>query len=431
MFKKIIGTLGTRVLTAILSFSSWILCANYLGPEKLGTIGLMIFSIAIIQLVTNFISGASLIYLTPRVGVYRLLIPAYVWTPVVTVLTSCAIFLIGWFFPVAGLIPQGYFFEVMALAMVMSFTSVNYMFLLGMEKVKGYNICSLIQIVMLISMLLVFLFGFRQYEVMSYLWAIFISYSVAFLISVFLIAPSVKRVPLTGMRDLMRDIFRFGTYVQFANIFQTMNYRLSLKFADMFLGRAAVGVLLVGMQIAEGLWLISRSISTVQYSRLSNAMNYEYSVRITLTFAKIAWVVTTIAMIMLLVIPQSAFVFLFSDKFIGVKPVIASLAVGIVMLSVSMIFSGFFSAINKPYHNTIGSAIGLVFTIGLGIVLVPRFGIIGAGAAASVSYFFITLYQFIIFSRMTKLRIADFMLTRSEIRQLMGEIRKISDQQKH
>jgi O-antigen/teichoic acid export membrane protein len=326
---------------------------------------------------------------------------------------------------------QGYFFEVMALALVMSFTSVNYMFLLGMEKVKGYNICSLLQIVMLISMLLVFLFGFRQYEVMSYYWAIFFSYSVAFLVSVFLIAPSVKRVPLTGMGDLLRDIFRFGTYVQFANIFQTMNYRLSLKFADMFLGRAAVGVLLVGMQIAEGLWLISRSISTVQYSRLSNEMNYEYSVRITLTFAKIAWVVTTIAMIMLLVIPQSAFVFLFSDKFIGVKPVIASLSVGIVMLSVSMIFSGFFSAINKPYHNTIGSAIGLVFTIGLGIVLVPRYGIIGAGAAASVSYFFITLYQFIIFSRMTKLRIADFMLTGSEIRQLMGEIRKISDQLKH
>ena len=106
--------------------------------------------------------------------------------------------------------------------------------------------------------------------------------------------------------------------------------------------------------------------------------------------------------------------------------VIASLAVGIVALSVSMIFSGFFSSINRPYHNTISSAVGLVFTIGLGLLLIPRYGIIGAGISASVSYSFLTLYQFIIFSRMTKLSARDFLLTGAEIRLLFGEIRKIA-----
>ncbi|MEI6434001.1 MAG: polysaccharide biosynthesis C-terminal domain-containing protein [Bacteroidota bacterium] len=425
MYKKIIGTLGTRVLGAILSFSTWILNAQYLGAEKLGTISLMIFSVAIIQLFTNFFSGAALIYQTPRAGVYRLLIPAYISTPVITVAGSWLLYLAGTLFPILE-IPAGYFWAVLALALIMSFTSVNYMLLLGLEKVKGFNLCNLIQAISLMFLLLFFLFGVRIHEVMTFYWALFISYIIAYLISIYMLAPFIKRVPLTGMRNLVRDILSFGAYVQFANLFQTMNYRLSLKFVDLFAGRAAVGVLSLGMQLAEGLWLISRSIGTVQYSRLSNEMNYDYSVRLSLTFAKISWVVTAIAMTLLLCIPQIVFTSLFSASFSEVRLVIASLAFGIVMLSVSIIFSGFFSAINKPWYNTIGSAIGLVFTIALGLILVPRYGIIGAGISASVSYSFITLFQFIVFSRMTKLTVRDFMLTRSEIRLLIGELKKIS-----
>ena len=130
-------------------------------------------------------------------------------------------------------------------------------------------------------------------------------------------------------------------------------------------------------------------------------------------------------MLLVLAIPKFVFVAIFTAKFGDVKMVITSLAIGIVSLSVSMIFSGFFSSINKPYHNTISSAIGLVFTIGMGLVLIPSYGIVGAGISASVSYTFLTLYQFIVFSRMTNRRLRDFMLTRGEISLLISEIRKI------
>ncbi len=427
MFKKVIGTLGTRVVAAILSFGAWILNANCLGAEKVGTISLMIFSVAIIQLFTNFISGAALIYQTPRSGVYRLLVPAYIWTPVITFVSSYLLFLLGSHFPDLEIIPSGYFIEVLSLSLIMSFTSVNYMFLLGMEKVNDYNVCNLLQIVGLVLILLFFLFFLQVREVTAYFQAIFISYCLAYLMSIYKLWPLIKKIPLTGMRELIRDLFSFGAYVQFANIFQTMNYRLSLKFVDLFIGRSAVGVLTIGMQLAEGLWLISKSIGTVQYSRMANEMNFGYSVRLTLTFAKISWAVTAIAMGILLCIPQFVFTALFSNSFQDVKTVIMSLAGGIVMLSVSIIFSGFFSAINKPYHNMVGSAIGLVFTIALGWILIPRLGIAGAGISASISYFFITAYQFMVFSRMTKLRFRDFMLTRNEVMLLVRELKSLSN----
>jgi O-antigen/teichoic acid export membrane protein len=426
MFKKILGTIGTRALAAVLAFITWTLNARYLGPENVGTISLIILSVAIIQLFTNFVAGAALVYLTPRTGIYKLFIPAYIWCFAITWITGFLMLLIGNFFPIMEIIPGGYFLPVMFLALVASFTSANYMLLLGLEKVKLFNLISLAQVAVLFFILLYMLFGIRLVDVMAYYRAIFISYLFAMAAGLIALYPYLKRVPLTGMKGLLAEILRFGTFVQFANIFQTMNYRLSLKFVDFYVGRSAVGILSLGMQLAEGMWLISRSIATVQYSRLSNEMNYDYSVRLTLTLAKITWIVTGFAMLLLLAVPKFVYVALFTAKFGDVRMVIASMSIGIVVLSVSMIFSGFFSAINKPYHNMISSAAGLVFTILLGLLLVPRYGIIGAGISATISYTFLTLYQFIIFSRMTKLKLRDFMLTRGEIRLLMSEMKKLS-----
>ena len=425
MFKKIIGTIGTRALTAILAFVTWIMNAHYLGPEKVGTISLIIFSVAIIQLFTNFVAGSALVYMTPRTGIYKLIIPAYIWTMVVATLSAGVMWAIGKWFPIAEVIPAGYFLPVLGLSLVLSFASVNNMLLLGLEKLNTFNIISLVQVIVMFGILLFCLPGIHSCEVMAYYWAVFISWVLSFGFSFIQLWPAFKKVPLTNMKALVLEILRFGTYVQVANLFQSMNYRLSLKFVDYYTGRAAVGVLSLGMQLAEGLWLISRSLATVQYSRLSNEMNYDYSVRLTLTLAKIAWVVTAIGMALILAIPRFVFTWVFSARFGDVKLVIASLAIGIVVLSVSMIFSVFYSAINKPYHNTISSAIGLVFTIGLGVVLIPVYGIVGAGISATVSYTFLTLYQFIIFSRMTKLRLRDFMLTRHEIRLLVSEVKKM------
>jgi O-antigen/teichoic acid export membrane protein len=424
MFKKIIGTIGTRAITAVLAFITVILNARYLGPEKVGTIGLIIFAVAIIQLFTNFLAGAALIYQTPRTGIYKLFIPAYAWSLVVTVFTAFLLHTIGIMFPVLAVIPDGYFLQVLFLALVMSFASVNYMLLLGQERVRVYNTISLLQISILFIILLFMLLGLHIYEVMAYYWAVLISYCVAMLAGLVLLYPSFEKIPLTNMKSLVVEILRFGTYVQFANIFQTLNYRLSLKFVDYYLGRGAVGILSLGMQIAEGMWLISRSIATVQYSRLSNEMNYDYSVRLTLTLVKISWIVTGFGMMVLLAIPRFVFVAVFTARFGDIKMVIASLALGIITLSISMIFSGFFSGINKPWHNTIGSAIGLGFTITMGLFLIPRFGLMGAGIAATISYTSLTIYQFVVFSRMTKLTARDFLLTKGEIRLLMAEVRK-------
>ena len=421
----IVGTIGTRFVNAILAFLIVVLNAHYLGAEKVGTISMIVLSVTIIQLLNNFVAGGALIYMTPRVGVYKLFLPAYIWTIGITAVSTAFLSLLGVMFPTFEVIPQGYFYETLFLALVMSLASVNFMLLLGLQKVKEFNVINLLQIfaLMLILLFCLFILGLR--EVMSYFWAMFFSFVLAYIVSLIMLIPFIRREPLTGMKKLLAEIFRFGTYIQFANIFQTLNYRLSYLIVNMFLGRAAVGVLSVGVSLSEGLWLISRSISMVQYSKISNEMNDDYSARISLTLAKITWVITLLVLVFLVAIPTFIYTRIFGTDFAGIRLVIASLGIGIVTLSVSMIFSAYFSGINKPYHNTISSAIGLVLTIGLGLLLIPLWGLIGAGITATCSYTAATLYQFIIFSRITKLKAKDFLLTWGELKLLKGEMKRM------
>jgi stage V sporulation protein B len=81
--------------------------------------------------------------------------------------------------------------------------------------------------------------------------------------------------------------------------------------------------------------------------------------------------------------------------------VILSLAGGILAVAISLMLSHYFSGSGKPWHNTISSGIGLVFTLVLGFTLIPMLGLTGAGVTASVAYTAGMLYQLFVFIRIS------------------------------
>jgi len=99
------------------------------------------------------------------------------------------------------------------------------------------------------------------------------------------------------------------------------------------------------------------------------------------------------------------------------------MATGILTFSVSIILSPYFSGMGKPIHNTISAAIGLVFTISATLLLIPRLGLPGGALAASLAYTASTIYQFVVFVRITHVRARDFLLTGKDITAFVTMIR--------
>jgi O-antigen/teichoic acid export membrane protein len=174
-------------------------------------------------------------------------------------------------------------------------------------------------------------------------------------------------------------------------------------------------------------WIISKSIALVQYSKVSNSKDDDYNVRITLEFIRFTFILTLMMLCVLLLLPADFFVMIFRNDFRNVGEVILSISAGILAVSISLMFSHYFSGSGKPWHNTISSGIGLVFTVILGFMLIPTMGIVGAGITSSASYSAGMLYQFFIFRKMTSTPVSNFIPGVRDFRKLLGLLKDLKN----
>jgi O-antigen/teichoic acid export membrane protein len=425
MIRKILGTITTRILVAALSLAIILVNARVLGAEKVGTISLIILAISIIQLLNGIVGGAALVYLVPRQDAIRLLIPAYLWA-IITAVAGTGLLNILHLFPWGSglyIIPEGYSIHVMVLSVIFSLASVNFMVLMGQEKIRAYNTISLLQVACLFMGLMIFFVVFHRFEVEAYIRSLYIAYSFAFIAGFIWMIPSIRNKPKEKNRSILKQVFRLGSVMQLANILQFLNYRVSYYFLDFFLNRAAVGVYSVGVQLSESIWIIAKSIHMVQYTRISNEGDKQYAVRLTLNLVKVSFLATITCLILVLTLICFLFPLIFKPAFIEVFPVMLALSPGILVFSVSIILSPYFSGSGRPVHNTISSAIGLFFTLVFSLILIPVIGLRGAAWAASMAYLFATVYQLVVFVRDAKVGLSDFILRKKDVISIRDEVK--------
>ena len=173
------------------------------------------------------------------------------------------------------------------------------------------------------------------------------------------------------------------------------------------------------------MWLIGRSLSMVQFTRIANVHDMEYSRQLTLRFLKATIIITFLMLTCLLMLPGSLYIFVFGKEFGETRNVMFSLAPGIMALSSSLILSSFFSGNGKPQVNTIASGIGLVVLLAAGFMMIPGMGIIGAGISASLAYISTAVYQWVVFTKNHKLILSELIPGRNDVVFIRNEIKQI------
>ena len=387
MIANVIHTFGSRIGIAVISFLLLSLNANYLGPKGLGTIGLIILGITIVQLLTNLING-SIIYFSSRTNRANLVLIAYLWS-----LFSVAVFAI--INQVFALFDAEYEWQIYILAFLQSVISIHLFILLGVENIKKHNLYSLGQSVITILIVAVDYILLEQTEVISFVEALFIAYIVTALGSGAAIFPYTKKAdPKTIVEDF-KNAFRYGFFIQTANTFQLLNYRLSYFVLDAFAGRAALGQYTASIQLSEALLIPGRSIATVQYARISAKQNDSYAQRITFLFMKLSFLITLIGSVVLLVLPVSFYQLILGEEFEQVKLLIWCMILGLVALSAEIILSHYFSGTGRQHINSISAGIGLLTTILGCFLLIPEYGAVGAAVTTAISYGSMFFFLFI------------------------------------
>lgn len=411
MLNKVIYTFGTKIASALINLGIAVIISQFLGASGKGEQGIVITTVTLILIFSNIIGGASLVYLVPRYQIKILLVYSYLWS----ILICCGFYTVLFFIP---LVNEKYIIHVAAISLISAFSAVNMNILLGKEKIKKNNFISFLQTLIIISVLLITYAINHAITFQTYIHALYLSYSIGWLVGFVFIIPHLKtdsHQAKAKNTKILSELFRLGIVNQIATVAQILNFRISYYLIEYFDGKAEVGIYSNSVALIESIWLVSTSITLVQYARIVNTEDDNYSKRLSIDMTKISLFLALILVIPFLLIPAQFYVFLFGIEFSEVRAVLLTLAPGVLLFNVFFVLGHYFSGTGKYYINMIASLVGLLVTVFVGLLLIPEYSVLGAGYTASISYIITTFIVVFIFIKKAHCKITDLLFTKKEL----------------
>jgi len=421
VFNKILNTFGTKIVAAALNFLIAIIISQTLGDTGSGTQSLVVATIAFILIFSEIVCGASIIYLAPRHSFKKILVASVVWAALIAVVMGFGIRL---FYPK---LEPDLVVHVAILSFISSLSNINFRFLVGKEEIQKANYNTLLQPVLLTLTLVLYHFILKREGIYGYLIGLYAAYGGTFLLGIWMLRNEYANLRHDKDKDykpVLKDLFKYGFLNQTGHFVQFFNLRLSYYLLDSYIGRGQVGVFSRSVSLAESIWIISNSIALVQYARIANADDRQYSQKLTLDLGKICLLVSAIAVVVLCLLPPQFYVFVFGKDFGEMAHLIRILAPGILFYCIFLILGHYYSGTGRYQMNTFAALCGLVVTFVCGFTLIPRYDITGAAITSAAAYTVNALFLFIFFVKESNFKGRDFLLKKSEIQNYLAELKQ-------
>lgn len=374
---NIIATIMSKILILLLNFAVVVLTTQLWGADGRGSIAIFVADLSLISIFANVFTGSSVSYFFSKLGTSKLSSAAYLWSFVVSAVGACVLLATG------QMTVAPFIFVAASLMGLMAFH--NSLFV-GGQKITYYNLITILQPALLLLCMLLCHGIWPQLGYYSYFFGQIFSLLLLLLACGVLRRKMGIRLHWDFDRSCNRQLFSFGWKTELSSLLQFFNYRLTYYMLDYFIGRGSVGVFSIGVTIAEAIWIVSRSMSMVQFSNVLKQGNTWQSRKETMTLALASLGISFVCVLVVVLLPSSLFAFVFGSEFEQVNRVVLFLAPGILAIAFSNVLGNYFSAIRHLNVLMVKSAVGLVFTFVLSLWLIPRFKIEGACVVNAVSY---------------------------------------------
>ncbi|MBO4403062.1 MAG: lipopolysaccharide biosynthesis protein [Bacteroidales bacterium] len=424
MLKKIIGTFGTRIGCAFIGLLVLIFNARCFGASGTGSVSLFVLDVSILQIINSIIGGSSLVYMLQHYNRSQLLFLSYLFSIVVCVFGSLVIIFLH-------LVPSEFKWQLMAASLCYAVYFIHTQVMLSEECIARYNMLAVSQILVLWVTLMAAHYFWGLNDISLYANAHTFSFFFVAVWSCFLMPEKKEKKAFIKMGALLKKMMSYGIAIQLANLAQLLNYRLSYFIIKFSAGLQPLGLFDMGTKISESVWLLPKSVATVQYARITHAgKEKEYAVRVSIAFFKLSTIFSMVAVGCILCIPASWISAVFGSEFGQIKPILYILAWGIVALSANMMLAHYFAGRGQFKVNTVSSIIGLLMTA---LCSIPLFFIPMPGMRLLQCVSFITIcsytssfiYTFYCFCKDSGAHGRDFLPVRQDFELLKTEIRKM------
>ena len=170
------------------------------------------------------------------------------------------------------------------------------------------------------------------------------------------------------------------------NVVGLLNYRASLFLVEHFHGLSAVGTYSVAVTSAELLWLLSSSVTVSVYARIGHP-DTRIAASMTVQAVRINVLSTLLAAPVLFALAWWALPWVMGPAYQASLMPLAALLPGVAAYAAASSLSAFYTNhLGRPQLSGAIAGLSLSISFVLGLVLVPRWGAVGAGVASSLGY---------------------------------------------
>ena len=388
--RDFIVTASTKLLILLLNFAAVIFTTQMWGSEGKGFIAIFVADISLVATFTNILTNSSVSFFLKKIGHSPLATLAFLWTFIVSAVAAVIVSFVDVSVPVLP------FFVVAVLSGCITFHSSLF---LGVQKIFQYNLATLLMSALLLVFMLLFHWLFPETGYHAYFYAQILSYGLVLLLCHIFTHKIFGRIRFSFSFDTFRKAFNFGWQEELSAFMQFLNARLCFYLIGIYADMSAVGIFSVGVTISEAIWVFSRSMALVQYSKVLKLGDTAEAWIETRKVTLISFAITVACILVAACVPMSVFEFVFGEGFGESKTVILLLAVGIATNAVAQVLFNYFSALGRLKILLLRSSAGLVVTLALAFVLIPLWGIEGACVVNSCSYLVSSMVLVVCFVR--------------------------------
>jgi len=377
-----------QALSMVLGLVCGVIVARYLGPTAKGAIALYGLIAGFLALAGNLGLGLANVHL---VGSGQIT-PGRAWANSIylAALTGSLLAVLTVFlFPVVGIIVKrpvdmGLLGIVLCGVPLLLLLDYQINLLRGTGDLPGFNQSGLIRQagrLAALGLLVAALKGF----VASALWAANISILAAVLWSAFRLSKRTTLSLVPSWTGFKRSL-SYGLKGQPGQIIQFFNYRLDLILLALFWTNREVGIYATAVFLAELIWYIPAAVSTVLLPAVSSSDSEARAKDISLKAIRHTVFLSLAAAVVLALSSRWLIAALYGPAFAPAVRALQVLLFGVVMLSPAKLIVSHLAGVGKSQYVSYLALSGLTLTLLLDLILIPRFGLMGAASASAAAY---------------------------------------------
>jgi O-antigen/teichoic acid export membrane protein len=211
----------------------------------------------------------------------------------------------------------------------------------------------------------------------------------------------------------------FGLQAHLGNVLQFLNYRLDVFIVSYFTDVSNVGLYIVSVSLAELMWHVPNAFGFVLFPKIS-ASDPETAQQFTPKVARISCALTTLAAACLVLVCKPMISVLYTKEYLPSIYPLLFLLPGVIALSISKIIFSDLGGRGTPRYGAYASLASLFVTVGLDVLLIPRWGIVGAAIASSLAYTTNAVLAIVFYRRISGNKLADVLfIRRADIKEVV------------